>query len=523
MKRNAAAISIVLLGLLTALLPAEVKPANIFQDHMVLQCDRPLTIWGTAEPGEKVAVSFGDQSVDTTAGDDGNWKVELKPLKASATPAVLAIGDKKINDVLVGEVWLCSGQSNMAFGVGGVRGAAKEIADAKNHPTIRFCKVRNTTSPKGPKDDTEIAWTVCDSGTARGFSAVGYFFGRELNEKLGVPVGLINSSWGGTPAESWTSREKLATLDFMTDRLARSDKAIKEFDLEAAKKAHAEKVKEWEAKKAAAKAEAEKDGKPFDERRWRRGPRMNNPLASAHTPATLYNAMIDPLIPFGLRGAIWYQGESNAGRHAQYDALMRALITDWRERFGQGDFPFYYVQLANFRGVQTAPVEEGASWPYLREAQLKTLGLKNTGMASAIDLADEDNPNDIHPKNKQDVGKRLSLWALANTYGQKDLVYSGPIFKEMTVADGKAVLSFDHVGGGLTAKGGEELKGFAVTGDGKTWVWADAKIDGDTVVVSAEGVETPKAVRYDWAGNPIGNFYNKAGLPASPFRTDVPK
>ena len=504
MKRNAAVVSVVLLGLLAGLASAEVKPANIFQNHMVLQCDRPLTIWGTADAGEKVTVAFGDQSVETTAGDDGKWKVELKPLKTSATPAVLTIGDKKISDVLVGEVWLCSGQSNMGFTVSRAKNAAKDIADAKNHPTIRLCKVRNLTSPEGPKDDTDISWAVCDSKTVGGFSAVGYFFGRELNEKLGVPVGLINSSWGGTPAEAWTSRPKLETLEFMTEPLARSDKAVKEFDLEAAKAAHAKKVAEWKEKKAAAKAKAEKDGKPFNARAWRRQPRMGNPLKSPHTPATLFNAMINPLVPFGIRGAIWYQGESNARRHADYDALMRAMITDWRERFvGQGDFPFYYVQLANFLEVQTEPVQDlPATWPYLREAQLKTLGLKNTGMASAIDLADENNPRDIHPKNKQDVGKRLSLWALANAYGQKDLVYSGPLFKEMTVADGKATLSFDHLGGGLIAKGGEELKGFAVTGDGTTWVWADAKIDGDTVVVSAEGIATPKAVRYDWGEQP---------------------
>jgi sialate O-acetylesterase len=332
---------------------------------------------------------------------------------------------------------------------------------------------------------------------------VAYFFGRYLHKELNVPVGLIHTSWGGTPAEAWTRREVLEANPDCAPILKRYDDAVAKYPQ--AMKEYEQKLAEW--KEAAQKAKAEstnpprRPGEPF-------GP------GHPHSPAGLYNAMIAPLIPYGIAGAIWYQGESNAGRAYQYRTLFPDMIKNWRNDWGVGKFPFLFVQLANF--MKTKPEPDESAWAELREAQTMTLALPNTGMAVIIDIGDAD---DIHPKNKQDVGKRLALWALANTYGKK-LVYSGPIYKSMKVDGNSIVLSFDHVGGGLVAKGGEELEGFAIAGSDKKFVWADARINGDTVIVSSDKVSEPVAVRYAWADNPVCNLYNKEELPASPFRTD---
>jgi len=496
----------------------EVKLPKVFADGMVLQQDMKVPIWGTAAPGEKVTVTFGDHKATAVADDKGAWRTTIGPLAASDQPAELTVAGTnalKLANVLVGEVWVCSGQSNMAWSVRNSNNADAEIADAKNYPLIRLCTVARTIA-RQPADDARISWAVCDPQSVRGFSAVGYFFGRELHKRLQRPVGLVHSSWGGTPAEAWTSRTMLATLEFMPERLAASDQAIAGYDPAAAQARLREATEKWKKQVEQAKAEG---------KRPPRQPRLWDPTRSPHTPSVLFNGMIAPIVPYGIRGAIWYQGESNAGRPAEYRTLMPALIRDWRRHWGQGDFPFLLVQLANFRALQPQPSEGG--WALLREAQLMTVSaLPAVGMATAVDIGEA---NDIHPKNKQDVGRRLALAAMAIAYGQK-LVYSGPVYKSMKVADGKIVLSFDHVGGGLVAllkpqespysKSGPPLRGFAIAGADKQWVWADAKIVGDTVVVASEKVPAPVAVRYGWANNPIGNLYNKQALPASPFRTD---
>jgi len=335
---------------------------------------------------------------------------------------------------------------------------------------------------------------------------VGYFFGRHVHKNLKVPVGLINTSWGGTPSESWTSRPALEADAFFKPLLDRWDERTKGFDAAKAKAAHEERMEQWKA--AAAKAKAAKKRAP-------RRPRMpSDPGKSSHCPANLYNGMIAPLIPLAIRGAIWYQGESNAGRAWQYRKLFSAMIVDWRKNWVQGDFTFLWVQLANFRPRKAEPAE--SAWAELREAQNLALKLPKTGHAVIIDIGEA---RDIHPKNKQDVGKRLGLAARKIAYA-RDLCYSGPMYESLKIEGAKAIVKFKHVCGGLVAKGGGALKGFAVAGADKKFVWADAKIDGGTVVLSSDKVAAPVAVRYAWADNPECNLYNAKDLPACPFRTD---
>jgi sialate O-acetylesterase len=336
-----------------------------------------------------------------------------------------------------------------------------------------------------------------------GFSAAAYFFGRYLHKELNIPVGLIHTSWGGTPAEAWTRREVLEAIEDCAPILKRYEDAVANYPN--AMEEYKKKLAEW--KDAAAKAKAEGTNPP-------RRPREPFGPGHPHTPSGLYNAMIAPLIPYGIAGAIWYQGESNAGRAYQYRKLFKAMITNWRKDWGLGRFPFLFVQLANF--MQTKPEPGDSAWAELREAQSMALELPNAGMAVIIDIGEADN---IHPKNKQDVGKRLALWALADTYG-KEMIKSGPIYRSMNVNGNSIVLEFKYVGGGLVAKDGEDLKGFAVAGADRKFVWADAKIVGNTIVVSSDQVTEPVAVRYAWADNPVCNLYNTEGLPASPFRTD---
>ena len=346
-------------------------------------------------------------------------------------------------------------------------------------------------------------WQVCSAQTAGSFTAVGYFFGRELNKQLNVPVGLIHTSWGGTPAESWMSKEYLENDPNFQPILKRFEEASANYP--ELKKKYQEKRQQYDS--IAPKLRAE--GKPLP-------PRPEEPIGPGHaySPTGLYNGMIVPIIPYGIRGVIWYQGESNAWRAYQYRTLFPTMIKNWRDKWGQGDFPFLFVQLANFEATSPQPQEN--DWAELREAQLMTLSAPNTGMAVTIDIGEA---NDIHPKNKQDVGRRLALWALAKTYG-KTVVYSGPIYTLMEVQGNKAILHFENIGGGLVAKG-DSLKGFAIAGADKKFAWADAKIEGNTVVVSSDKVSVPVAVRYAWAINPVCNLYNKEGLPATPFRTDI--
>ena len=496
---------LLVLTLLPGCLLAEVRLNPLFCDGMVLQRERPVPVWGEAAPGEKVSVAFAGQTLTTAADPAGHWQVKLTPLQASTQSRELVVSAANaltVHDVLVGDVWVCSGQSNMERQLGLRNGQKpldnweKEVADA-NYPLIRHFAVARTPSDT-PKTETAGKWDVCSPATVAQFTAVGYFFGRDLQQAIHVPIGLIHSSWGGSPAEKWISPEGMAS-DF-PEGLAVQKKAVDEYGaaLEKYKAEEADLIKKWGEAAAAAKAagapEPRKPGPPRD------------PLLVQNQPSSLYQGMIAPLIPYAIRGVIWYQGESNVGRHQQYRTLFPAMIRDWRKHWGQGDFPFLFVQLAPYKG----------SSPELRDAQLYTWSATpNTAMVVITDLGDADN---IHPTNKAPVGARLALAARALACGEK-VEYSGPRFTALKIEGAKATLQFDHLGGGLVAKGGD-LRGFTITADGKTFVPATASVEGDSVVVTAPSVPAPVAVRYAWANVPDCNLYNRAGLPASPFRTD---
>jgi sialate O-acetylesterase len=487
----AAAFLLVLGSLGTARDPrAELKLHALFSDGMVLQSDFACPVWGTVEPGEEISVSIAGQKKTAKAGADGKWSLKLDPLKTGG-PHELIVGGRNtitVRDVLVGEVWICSGQSNMEWTVNNSNNAVEEKASA-NYPKLRHFLVPKRQEA-APVADVVGSWKLCSPDTVGGFTAVGYFFGRELHQKLSVPIGLIHTSWGGTAAEVWTSKRVLDATDLLKPMVESYAKRSETYE------------KQFAAyKEAAEKAKAE--GKP--------APKA--PGGKPMMPSCLYNGMIANILPYGIKGAVWYQGESNASRAKEYQTLFPAMIKNWREDWGQGDFPFGFVQLANYLPRKEQPAD--SAWAELREAQTLTLSLPKTGMAVIIDIGDA---KDIHPRNKQDVGRRLALWAQSQVYG-KDIVYSGPIYESMKVEDGKVRLVFKHVGGGLEAKG-EKLTGFSVAGEDRTFHWADAKVDGKTVVVSSEKVAKPVAVRYAWADNPECNLYNKEGIPASPFRTD---
>lgn len=460
---------------------ANVTLANIFQSGMVIQQQMPIRIWGTAEPGEQVTVSMARKTTTTKAGDDGTWKVELPPLKASWTEYSISIKGKNavaLEKVLVGEVWICSGQSNMEWGVGQSHDAANEIA-AANLPQIRLFNVPGHTVAPLPQPDVPGSWQACSPQTIGEFSGVGYFFGRTLLKGLDVPIGLIGTNWGGTRIEPWTPPEgfdKVESLKGTADEVRGRNKESK---------------------------------------------------VNQNQPAAIYNAMVHGLTPLSVRGAIWYQGESNANDGLGYAPKQRALVHGWRSVFQNPELSFYWVQLADFQAETDNPA--GGGWGPVREAQRRALDLPHTGMAVIIDIGDAKN---IHPQNKQDVGSRLARWALHQTYGRKDIVPSGPLYKSMAVEGDKVRIHFDHVDGGLMVgkkeglnptqeATGTELARFSIqAADGK-WHWAKAKIDGETVVIWAEGVADPKHVRYAYESNPAGcNLYNKTGLPASPFTTD---
>ena len=456
-----AAVAVVLL--VQSPVRGDVKLPALFADHMVLQRELAVPVWGWADFGEKVTVSLADQTKTATADKDGKWTVRLDKLKAGGpyTLTVKGTNTVAVKDVLVGEVWLCSGQSNMAMRVSGCVNAKEEAAAAK-FPKIRMFRVASGGSAK-PRRDTAGTWQVCSPQTVGGFSATAFFFGRELHKELSVPIGLINSSVGGTPIEAWTN-------------LADQKKML-----------------------------ARKEVAPYAKGAITRG------------AGGLYNGKIVPLAPYGLRGAIWYQGERNSrftGAYL-YRYQLPTMIENWRRVWGQGDFPFLTVQLPDFKAPQTKPVENDG-WVLVREGMLMSLATPNTGLAVTLGLG---NARNIHPKRKQGVGRRLALWALAKTYKQ-DIVYSGPLYKSSSAGGGKIVVAFDHVGGGLRSTDDKPLAGFAVAGDDRKFVFAQAKIVGNTVEVSSPQVKEPVAVRYAWAPNPNWNLTNKEGLPASPFRTD---
>ena len=510
--RNTASRCLTLLalcGIVAAFSPttrADIRLPSIIGDNMVLQGGDVVRIWGWAEAGEEIAISVSWRKTGWTiqAGDNGKWRFTMSAPEAGG-PYEMTLKGKNtvtVKNIHVGEVWVCSGQSNMEMAVRSSTNAEQEIAAAA-YPKLRLFSVERKVADT-PQDNCVGKWVECSPQTVGDFSAVAYFFGRELHKELNVPVGLIHTSWGGTPAESWASPAMIEENAVFEPIVARYKEALANYPK--AKKAYDEKMEQWKTDTEKAKAAGTKaPSKPSE------------PLGpgSSWTPAGLYNAMIAPLVSYSICGAIWYQGESNAGRAYQYRELFPAMIKSWRKAWPQGSFPFLYVQLANY--MQTKDEPGGSAWAELREAQRMTLDLPDTGMAVIIDLGEA---ADIHPKNKQDVGKRLALWALAKTY-DKDVVYSGPIYKSMQRKDKEIVLHFDHIGGGLVAKDGGPLKGFAVAGQDQRFVWADARIEGDTVVVGSDKVTEPIAVRYAWADNPVCNLYNKAGLPASPFRTDT--
>ncbi|ALI98495.1 sialate O-acetylesterase [Rufibacter tibetensis] len=433
----------------------------IIGNHMVLQRNAEVTIWGWGNTGEEVTVtgSWDNKPVKTKVSNLARWEVKLQTSAAAGPQTVTVKGYNTIvlEDVLLGEVWLCSGQSNMDWSANaGIDNAEQHVKEA-NYPSIRFFQV-GKRSADAPQVDLQGQWVVCTPETMKHFSAVGYFFGREIHQNLKVPVGLINSSWGGTPAEIWFSAPAIASNPVLAEAAA--------------------KRKEVEY-----------------------GPVQ---------PAKAYNAMIAPLIPFRLAGALWYQGESNVDAPDVYAQMLPALIQDWRTAW-KNDFPFYYVQIAPYK---YGGAEE---WPRLAEAQLKTLSVPNTGMAVISDVG---NIDDIHPRNKLDVGKRLAALALNKTYGQKEVPFSGPIYREMKKEGNKIRLYFDHADQGLAVKG-KKLTQFEIAGEDQKFVPAQAKIDGKTVVVSAKGVKNPVAVRMGWSNTANPNLFNKAGLPASVFRTDT--
>lgn len=647
----------------------DVRMSSIFADHMVLQQDMSIPVWGKAAPGGYLTVDFAGESVGTTVDERGQWYVELGKTDAGGPFELQIIGKDtlKFVDVMVGEVWICSGQSNMEWQVRNSTNAQEEM-DSANYPEIRMYTVQRAVADE-PQEDCAADWKVCNPENVGDFSAVGYFFGRYLHRELGVPVGMLHSSWGGTPAESWTSFETLEADSMLRPIIDRHMRDLEDYPQRLADyNEQIKKIKEsgelmpiyqedvsnrglengwvnrhyddsgwtdysapgywenrddmkidgavWFRKRVIIPAEwsgkdlilslgaiddfdityyngeqvgstgedtpqywvyprnyeipakrveageaiiavrifdhygqggfggpgsvmelgpkSMADSEPIElSGIWKskieksldpaaisgpggkglprepRGPRHS------HTPAGLYNAMLCPMAPYAIKGAIWYQGEANAGRAYQYRTLLPAMISDWRKMWNQGDFPFGIVQLANFMAVSEEP--QDSPWAELREAQLLTsLKDPHVGLATIIDIGEAD---DIHPKNKQDVGKRLALWALANYYGH-DVEYSGPLYESMEVTDGKIIISFTHVAEGLKVIGGGELKGFAIAGDDHNFVSARARIENDRVVVWSKDVEKPVAVRYAWANNPVCNLYNSAMLPAVPFRTD---
>jgi sialate O-acetylesterase len=407
-----------------------------------------------------------------------------------------------IRDVLVGEVWVGSGQSNMQWPVRRSASSEKEIANA-NFPRMRLFTVPREVADS-PREDVEGEWTTANPESVPDFSAVAYFFGRDLHKEMGVPVGLIHSSWGGTPAESWTSHEALMANLSLHPIIWNWEEVLLSYPYRRSE--YEESLKEWETEAERARS----DGKTEP-----RKPRPPQGPGHSWTPSGLYNAMIAPLTSYAIRGAVWYQGESNARpyRSLEYRQLFPTMIQDWRSAWHQGPFPFLFVQLANYRERKTEPIN--SPWAEVQEAQRMTLSLPNTGMAVIIDIGEAD---DIHPRNKQDVGYRLSLAARAIAYGE-DLVYSGPLYRGMIIEGNKIRVRFDHVGGGLLSKTGE-LRGFAIAARDREFRWAEARIEGDSVVVFSPDVSRPVAVRYAWQDNPEASLYNLEGLPASPFRTD---
>ena len=515
---------LILLAAALTVIPAfaDVRLPKIFTDNMMLQRDLPVRVWGWADAGEQVSATLSGKSATTKADSNGPWALTLPALKSGENLELLIKGKNSLTlkNVIMGDLWVCSGQSNMEMDLNGCLGRDDDLKTA-DLPKIRRIKINHEQAAQ-PKLDAPAAtpWQVCSPATARGFSAVGFYFAREILAKTGVPIGIVDDNWGGTPIEPWVATEGLEGVAELKPQFIARQEAIKSFRAQLANSLI--QMEGWIAK-------TRKDLATGTET-------TPMPAITTHPGGngwcSMYNAMIHPFVHLPIKGALWYQGESNGGEGETYYNKMRALIDGWRQQWNQGNFPFYFVQLANFQAAAQNPAG-GDGWAKLREAQTKSLSIPNTGMAVIIDTVPLAEKDDIHPKNKYDVGMRLAQWALNRDYGQKQLEVSGPLFTALTIEGSKARLAFDHVGTGLMVgkkegrnptledKGGK-LARFSIAGEDKKWVWADAVIEGKTVVVSSPAVTQPVAVRYAFTMNPDGcNLYNKEGLPASPFRTDA--
>ena len=545
-------LALLLTPLLATTSQAKVRLPALFTDNLILQRDTAIPVWGWADAGEQATVTFGGQTRTARADANGKWMVRLNPLPASSKGRQLAVSGKdssiKVNGVLVGEVWLASGQSNMDFPLHAAHNAAEVLPKAQD-AQLRFFRVTKKTASE-PQTDCKGKWEVSAPDLARKFSAVAFFFAQEIRRTQKCPVGIIQGAWGGTDIETWISLAGLKQSPALTNPLSRWDKTLAEYakiqadpkpvadyekDLKSwmakVQPAYIAAVKQWNADKAAGRKVGPK---PRPERPEPSNPDpmgMPSPSRRPSTPTVNFNGMIAPLVPYAMRGVIWYQGESNSLRGLEYRDLFPRLIEDWRRQWQAaggtaGEFPFLFVQLPGYRVDETPVAEIGKPW--LREAQLMTLKVPRTGMAITIDVGD---PENAHPTDKLDVGLRLSLAARKLVYGEK-LVASGPLFMKMQIQGDKVRVQFTETGSGLTigqqpwcAKGvtpfpKDKLIGFFLAGEDRKWVEAEAAIDGGSVVLSSAQVPKPVAVRYGWANSPRCNLYNKEGLPASPFRTD---
>jgi len=515
-----------LLGLATTLV-ADVKVSNVFSDNMILQREMKVPVWGTAAAGEQVTVEFNGQKAAATTAGDGKWKVELPAMKASTEPLVLSVQGRNsltVKNVLIGDVWFCSGQSNMGYTLDKDNLAAAEIPAAANM-MIRLLQA-DWQSSDTPLDAVRYSdkkkadvWLEAAPDTVGGSSAVAYWFGKELQKSTGVPIGLIRSAKGGSPIEAWMPKEVLLACDGGREVWNKYQEAIKVFPEKNA--VYQAGLKEWQEKT--------KTASPEEKKVIKRPAPPYGPTDPNH-PCGLFYGSVSPYTPLAIKGVIWYQGESNAcspmDKAINYHSLFTGLIKCWRKEWRQENLPFLFVELAPFRAM--SPTPEDSVWSRVRDAQFKTLALSNTGMAGILDSGNE---QDIHPKDKKPVGERLAQWAKATVYGMK-VVPSGPLYDTMEVQDGKLVITFKHAGMGLEAKdlaliGGHQLRkdklqGFAICGADKKFVWADARITApNQVTVSSPGVKAPVAARYAWASFPLCNLSNKDGLPAAAFRTDA--
>ena len=491
--RHLAAAVLLCVGLFAPASVAAVSLPNVFSDHMVMQRRQTNRVWGKASPGEKVVVTIAGQSHEATAGADGAWQVTLSPMEAGAPMKLMAKGQANevvVDDVLMGEVWICSGQSNMRYALSSAYDSDLELP-AANHPQIRLINYPSVGSQTPNWTHANARWQVCTPQTARAFPAVGYFFARQIQAALGVPVGIINNAWGGSRAEAWVPRNYFDGRPNLLPIVARYDGFAKE-------------LAELEAKGSLSSAEQTK------------ARQLRTDVNGDDRPANAWNGIVASHAGYGIRGVLWYQGEGNTPRAHQYRELFPLLIESWRKEWGQGDFPFYWVQLPGNEAEKPEPGE--SEWAELREAQTMTLKLPNTGQAVAIDLGEDGN---LHPRNKRDIGLRLARVALARDYEVK-IPFQSPEYRSMRVEGGKAILNFDHANGALRVLSAPPVvRGFAIAGEDRKFVWADATINRDgTITVSSDKVPNPAAVRYGWADNPTSNVYDNARLPLTPFRTD---